>query len=286
MRALVLGVLATLLGCDQIFGIDNPTVDAAGTGDARHVDGKLVDGKQLDAPNGVVDAAPATPALAGPATLAVTTSNHITPLTTAIGTGHLIVVVVSIYTLGVDVDTVTDSSNNSYAMAGPIGSEGGSNTGSAGTCEIWYAANSNPVATTEEVNVSLTAPSNHGVWIADFTGVATSAPVDQGAQTSNGSATGSDDTIVGAAITTTVPNELVVTMAKVQETIMSGPSGDFTDLRWQLTVSDARLRYVAAARRARYRAAWISNPAGAATYRAYRRVQARRCCNAHGRSRQ
>jgi hypothetical protein len=137
----------------------------------------------------------------------------------AIGAGDLIAIAVTSDDKGVTVDSVTDSLGNAYESVGarPISI--------LHAAELWYAANASPGTTTVTVVTGLMSPAN--MWLLDVSGMNTSVPLD--AVASNTVAT-SD--AMGASVTTTVPNELVLVAIAVDGDAVTGlaPGNPFVEL--------------------------------------------------------
>jgi hypothetical protein len=149
---------------------------------------------------------------------------------TSTGAGHLIVVGIQIgsgVSTSTTIATVTDNAGNAYAEANSTTSvlSGGTSSrsvdaGSGSVVDIWYARNSVAGATSLTITPSATI-SNAGAVIWEFSGVDTTAPLDQVAVLNSQAASASP---TGASVTTALANEVVISLAAVSGSI-SGLSG-------------------------------------------------------------
>src|SRR5207244_5222288 len=118
--------------------------------------------------------------------------------TTPTGAGHLLVLAASVYTGATNqITKVTDSASNTWTKIGAYCSAGHYSDG-----ELWYAANANSVTS---VTVSVTTATVVAIEVEEFSGVATTNPLDvSGGASSTGVAADS------AAVTPTTSTELAV----------------------------------------------------------------------------
>ncbi|TMF81437.1 MAG: metallophosphoesterase family protein [Chloroflexi bacterium] len=122
----------------------------------------------------------ATPQLvqAAGATETSTSTTLTATFPTTTSAGHLLVLSASVYTGGTNqITQVTDSANNTWTRIGAFYSASHYSDG-----EIWYAANANPVTT---VTVKLASATVVAMEVEEFSGVATSNPLDVSAGASN-----------------------------------------------------------------------------------------------------
>jgi hypothetical protein len=92
--------------------------------------------------------------------------------------GHLLVLSASVYTGGTNqISRVTDSGNNTWTRIGAFYTASHFSDG-----EMWYAANANPVTS---VTVTLASATVVAMEVQEFSGVATSNPLDRSAGASN-----------------------------------------------------------------------------------------------------
>ncbi|HUJ57577.1 MAG TPA: hypothetical protein VLX92_03780 [Kofleriaceae bacterium] len=156
------------------------------------------------------DAGRDVPSLVGVAT--TTTNGDTLAVPLAGGGGELLVAAVAIYDpIGSVVGVSDDLGANTFVSAGAREVVPGTSS-----TEIWYAADSQPGATT--VTVQLSAAVGGGLWLSQYTGVAPTAPRDQVAI-----ATGVEaPTVAAPPVVTTSANELVVSVV----VIASGAADD------------------------------------------------------------
>ncbi|HVZ19096.1 MAG TPA: hypothetical protein VG897_18405 [Terriglobales bacterium] len=144
---------------------------------------------------------------------------------TATGAGHLIVVGIQIgggATTSTTIATVTDNAGNAYSEANSATSvlSGGTPSRSVDTsggsiADIWYVRSSVAGATSLTITPSTTV-SNAGAVIWEFSGVNTSAPLDQVGVLNSQAASASP---TGASVTTALSNEVVISLAAVSGSI-------------------------------------------------------------------
>jgi hypothetical protein len=116
----------------------------------------------------------------------------------ATSSGHLLVLSASEYTGATNhLTSVTDSAGNTWTRIGAYDVSGHNSNG-----ELWYTANAAPVTT---VTVHAASAASIAFEVQEFSGVATAAPLDVSAGTSNTGTAASSGTA-----TTSVANELVV----------------------------------------------------------------------------
>jgi hypothetical protein len=183
------------------------------------------------------------------------------------GAGHLIVVGIQLgkglSSTAATIATVTDNAGNAYQEANSIVStlSGATpalsvDTGGGSVVDIWYARNSTAAATTLTITPSATI-SNAAAVIWEFSGVNTIEPLDQVAVLSSQSASASP---TGASVTTTLPNEVVITAAGVSGSISSISSGNaFTN---DSIVNGGGWAHLIAGPGGSYAAQWTQNPSG------------------------
>lgn len=129
----------------------------------------------------------------------------------ATGAGHLIVVG---WQIGGGVNTATtitglvDNAGNAYQEAG---SARAVDTAAGSVTDIWYARNSLSGATSITITPS-SSIANAAAVIWEFSGVNTLAPLDQTAVLNSQSSTAAPS---GAAVSTTAPGELAISLAAV-----------------------------------------------------------------------
>jgi hypothetical protein len=177
----------------------------------------------------------------------------------ATGAGNLIVVGFQAgggVSTALTLSTVADNSGNLYAEAGAARAI---NTANGSVADIWYARNSKSGTTVLTITPS-SAMTNGGAVIWEFSGADPAAPLDQAAVLNTQASTATPS---GAAVTTSVANEIVVSIA--------GVSGDITGIAaGSAFVSDAGLKgngwaHLIAASPGTARAQWTQNPAGTYT---------------------
>lgn len=120
---------------------------------------------------------------------------------------------------GTTITSVTDNAGNVYAEAGGARS---TNTTANTMADIWYAHNSVAGATLVTITPSPSGTAGTAV-IWEFSGVEPYSPLDQTAVLNSRSAT---TTPSGAAVVTTSPAEVVVSVANVQGTVTGVKSGN------------------------------------------------------------
>ncbi len=149
----------------------------------------------VDAPTGT--APQLVESASGTETASSTTLNGSFPVPTT--AGHLLVLSASVYTGATNpITSVTDSAGNTWTRIGTAHFVAGHYSDG----EMWYSANAKPVTTVTIHNASAVSASFEA---QEFSGVATTNPLDVSAGTSNtGTAANS------GSITTTAANELVV----------------------------------------------------------------------------
>jgi hypothetical protein len=122
----------------------------------------------------------------------------------ASGSGHLIVVA---WASGLGstptINSVTDNVGNTYTEAGAAWAS----VANSFMLDIWYAKNSTSNATTVTITPSASATGAAVIW--EFSGVNTVSPLDQTAVLSSQPASATPS---GAPVTTTAPNEVIVSV--------------------------------------------------------------------------
>jgi hypothetical protein len=174
----------------------------------------------------------------------------------ATGTGHLIVVGIQIgggVSTAITINSVADNAGNVYREAGAARSIDAT---AGSVVDIWYAQNSNAGATTVTITPSTTV-TNGGALIWEFSGANSSAPLDQTAVLNSQA---SSATPSGAGITTTVANEVVVSLAAVGGNVTGIASGNSF-------VSDSSLKgngwaHLITTSAGTFAAQWNESPAG------------------------
>jgi len=152
----------------------------------------------------VPDSAAGAPSLVAMNAVSSSTATVTVPM--MIGRGHLVVVIVDTFATGFPVIGVTDGAGVSYVSANAGASfDGGSMD--TGATEIWYVADSQP--SSGAVTVTLAGDVGSFAWVAEFAGIATSSPLDTVAHTDTAN---SSTDVSGAAVTTTSPEELVMSV--------------------------------------------------------------------------
>jgi len=180
-------VLLCAAGCREILGLDTPVLGASdgGSGDGPHADSRW---PVFDGGARVVGTAATTSA----------GSSFLTLTLGAPSAGDLIAVAVSWAQSSLPVTSVTDSGGSTYV-------ELADHAGAAGQLEVFYAANipGNPLANT--VMIQLPSPVAVLAVAVEFSGLATTDPVD--AQTGEIGGSGAIDS--GTISTTHAPDLLV-----------------------------------------------------------------------------
>ena len=143
---------------------------------------------------------PSTPALVQ--SIGATESGSATSLTgtflSPTTSGHLLVLSASVYTGATNqINSVTDSGGNTWTRVGSYSVSGHNSDG-----ELWYSANAKPVTT---VTVNNASAAFESFEVQEFSGVATTSPLDTFAGASNTSTSATS----GSA-TSNVANELAV----------------------------------------------------------------------------
>jgi hypothetical protein len=165
------------------------------------------------------DMAPIAPSVVN-TRVADSVSGTVTTAPLTIGAGDLVIVGVISGQGGNSVTGMQDTLGNVYVATGPRPST--TNIES----EIWYAANT--VAGTTSVTVTLGGAYGVKLWLLEVSDMDLAAPLDATATDT----TGAPGNVSGAAVTTTVANELVfVTIAAESEDVTALVPGDaFTAL--------------------------------------------------------
>lgn len=156
---------------------------------------------------------------------ATTCGTGVFPATTctipATGSGHLIVVAwSSSWGAQPTVSSIADNAGNSYTEAGSALSA----LTSEDMVDIWYAKNSTAGATTLTITPNPAATSG-GAVIWEFSGVDTTAPLDQTSVLSNQAATATPS---GASVTTTSASEVIISTLVPSGSLTGLASGGFT----------------------------------------------------------
>jgi len=169
------------------------------------------------------------------------------------GTGNVLVVGWTASGDGTTISTVTDSAGNVYEEAG---SARATDTAGNTMADIWYVENSLPGATTVTITPSPSGTSGTAV-IWEFSGIEPFSPLDQTAVLNSQAAT---TTPVGAAVTTTSPAEVVVSVANVQGSVTGISSGNsFTS---DSTASGDGWAHFVASSAGTYAPQWTNSTAG------------------------
>jgi hypothetical protein len=149
--------------------------------------------------------------------------------------------------------TVTDDAGNNYVEAiGTLATDGASGSVS----DIWYASNSKPGATRVTITPSSTL-SNAAAVVWEFSGSNTTTPLDAAAGQNSQPAT---TTPQAASVTTTYPNEVVVSLASVSGSILGILTGSlFTN---DSTVNNEGWSHLIAALPGTYSAQWNQSSPG------------------------
>jgi RHS repeat-associated protein len=141
----------------------------------------------------------------------VSNTSVIVPYKAAQSGGNLNVVVVGWYDVTAQVQSVTDSRGNAYALAaGPTQRSG------LGTLAIYYAKNIASASPYNVVSVVMSAPSSPQVLIAEYSGLDKVNPLDVAATNQ-----GSSDTSSCGPVTTTNANDLLVASNLASSTLMA-----------------------------------------------------------------
>jgi len=120
---------------------------------------------------------------------------------------------------GTVISSVTDNAGNIYQEAGSARS---TDSGANSMADIWYAQNSVAGATTVTITPGPSGTSGTAV-IWEFSGVEPYSPLDETAVLNSQTATTSP---TGAAVTTTFPSEVIISVANSQETVNGIKSGN------------------------------------------------------------
>jgi hypothetical protein len=135
--------------------------------------------------------------------------------------GDLLVLAASVYTGATNnITKVTDDAGNTWAKIGSYSVSGHNSDG-----ELWYAANAKPAST---ITVNLATIVNTAVEVQEFSGIATTAPLDTSAGTSNTGTTASS-----GPLTPQAGNELLVgfVAGHANSQAMAPTAPGFTDLQ-------------------------------------------------------
>jgi len=176
------------------------------------------------------------------------------------GSGNLIVVGIQMgkgISTSTTIATITDNENNAYEEATAATSARSVDTAGGSVVDIWYARNSTAGATSVTITPSATT-SSASAFIWEFSGVNTTAPLDQVAVLNSQSASASP---TGAAVTTTnFANEVVVSLAAVSGTISGIYSGNsFSN---DSTVNNDGWAHLVTTATGTFAAQWSQNPSG------------------------
>jgi hypothetical protein len=169
------------------------------------------------------------------------------------GSGNLLVVGWTGGTVPSLLKSISDNTGNVYAEATGTRS---ADWAAGVSADVWYAANSKPGTT----SVTLTPRPNGSqgaavIW--EFSGVSTTSPLAQTASLKNQSST---STPVGAAVTTTSAEELIISIAAGAQNITGINSGNsFTE---DSSVRSNGWAHLVAASTGAYSAEWNESPSG------------------------
>jgi RHS repeat-associated protein len=142
----------------------------------------------------------------------VSNTSVIVPYKAAQSAGNLNVVVVGWYDVTTQVQSVTDSRGNAYALAaGPI-----QRSSLAGTLAMYYAKNIASASPYNVVSVVMSAPNSPQILIAEYSGLDKGSPLDVAATNQ-----GSSDTSSVGPVTTTNANDLLVASNLASNTLMA-----------------------------------------------------------------
>jgi len=173
------------------------------------------------------------------------------------GSGHLIVVGWQIgggSNTSTLISSITDNAGNTYTEAGAARSID-TNTGTV--VDIWYAKNSASGATSVTITPSLSV-ANAGAMIWEFSGVSSTAPLDQTAVLNSQAGT---TTPTGAGVTTTSSTEVVVSLAEVAGSLTGIHAGNpFTN---DSTLMSNGWAHLITSSTGTYAAQWNQSSAGA-----------------------
>jgi hypothetical protein len=168
------------------------------------------------------------------------------------GTGSGNLLVVGVTNVGGTVTGITDNASggpNTYASANVLASDSNS-----GTTTIWYAKNSRSGAT--DVMLAGTNLTSVVISFWEFSGIDQSSPLDTIGKLSNQSAS---LTPVGPSITTTLPGELIISSAIVQNSITGIHAGNvFTND----SISGDGFAHLIATSTGTFNAQWDQNSSG------------------------
>ena len=135
---------------------------------------------------------------AGGASESAAASTLTDTFSTPTSAGHLLVLSASIYAGTTNkITSVIDSGGNTWTQIGAFGVPGHNSDG-----EMWYAANAKPATT---VTVQMAKPAIVALEVQEFSGVATTSPLDTSAGTANGGTSASS-----GPVTPTVVGDLAV----------------------------------------------------------------------------
>jgi hypothetical protein len=149
--------------------------------------------------------------------------------------------------------SVTDNAGNAYFEAGAARAV---DTAAGSVADIWYARNSVAGATSITITPSASV-SNGGAVVWEFSGVDTTAPLDQVAMLNSQPSTA---TPVGAAVTTTAASEAVISLAAVSGGVTGiSPGNPFTSA---FTLNQDGWAHLIAPSGGTYAAQWNQSPAG------------------------
>ena len=174
----------------------------------------------------------------------------------ATGSGNLIVIgwqIAGGANTSTTITSMTDNVGNVYAEAG---SARAIDTGASTVVDIWYAKNSAPGATSVTINPSMSLP-NAGAVIWEFSGADTSAPLDTTAILNSQAATASP---MAAAVATRAANEVIVSIAEVQNTVTGVASGNSVTNDSSIMVNG--WAHLISSSAGTYAAQWNQSPSG------------------------
>lgn len=134
------------------------------------------------------------------------------------GSGNLIVVAFASINFTPTITSVTDNAGNTYVEAG---SARAVDSAANEIVDVWYAKNSKSGATTVTITPSASGTGAAMIW--EFSNVDTGSPLDQTTVLNSQPAA---TTPLGASVTTTAPNEVIVSVMSPVGTITGPHSGN------------------------------------------------------------
>lgn len=187
------GLVAVIAACGRLGFNDEVPVDAAG-----HAIPTLV-----SSGSGVSD---------------MTTTIAVTVAGLSAESGHMLVAAILSYTGTVTVASVLDDANNTYVSANARAMS------DDGASEIWYVASS--IGAVTNIKVMFDGITGGAVWFAEFSGVASSSPLDGVGEGTGGAQT----TVKGPTVETSAANDLVVTVVEISSGGVDSVDPPYVDL--------------------------------------------------------